>query len=58
MKTKTGVRELKSRLDEYLRLVKAGQTIAITERGRVIGYLSPAASSIEEKSDSFEESDT
>ena len=45
MKTKTGVRELKSRLDEYLRLVKAGQTIAITERGRVIGYLSPAVQS-------------
>lgn len=49
METRAGVRELKSRLDEYLRLVKAGQTIAITERGKVIGYLSPVAFSVEEK---------
>lgn len=44
---KVGVRELKSRLSAYLSLIKAGQTVVITERGKVIGYLSPAAPSLE-----------
>lgn len=45
--TKVGVRELKSRLSAYLSLIKAGQTVVITERGKVIGYLSPAAPPLE-----------
>ena len=39
-----GVRELKAQLSEYLRRVKAGETILITERGRPIGRLSPEPS--------------
>lgn len=38
-----GVRELKSHLSEYLRRLKAGETIIITERGRPIGRLIPEA---------------
>lgn len=34
-----GVRELKNRLSEYLRLVKAGEDVLITDRGEVIAEL-------------------
>ncbi|MPZ54731.1 MAG: type II toxin-antitoxin system prevent-host-death family antitoxin [Acidimicrobiia bacterium] len=34
-----GVRELKNRLSEYLRMVKAGEDILVTERGEVIAEL-------------------
>jgi antitoxin (DNA-binding transcriptional repressor) of toxin-antitoxin stability system len=34
-----GVRELKNRLSEYLRWVKAGEDILVTERGEVIAEL-------------------
>jgi antitoxin (DNA-binding transcriptional repressor) of toxin-antitoxin stability system len=43
MAIKAGIRELKSRLSAYLRMVKSGQTVIITERGKVIGYLSCGA---------------
>jgi prevent-host-death family protein len=44
-----GVRELKSRLSEYLRKVKAGRTIVITEHGKTVGRIVPAGQSLEEK---------
>ena len=44
-----GVRELKSRLSEYLRQVKAGQTVVITEHGQPVGRIVPAAQSRAEK---------
>lgn len=34
-----GIRELKSRLSHYLRLMEAGETIAIKMRDHVIGFL-------------------
>lgn len=34
-----GTRELKNRLSEYLRRVKAGETIMVTERGKIIGQI-------------------
>ena len=37
-----GVRDLKARLSEYLRLVKAGQIITITDHGHPVGQLVPA----------------
>lgn len=37
-----GVKELKARLSEYLRLIKAGETILVTERNDVIAELRPA----------------
>jgi prevent-host-death family protein len=44
-----GVRELKSQLSEYLRRVKAGETVIITERGRAIGRIVPEPETLEEK---------
>ena len=44
-----GVRELKGRLSEYLRQVKAGNTVVITERGRQVGRIVPAGLSLEER---------
>jgi prevent-host-death family protein len=41
--TSVGVRELKSRLSEYLRQVKAGHTVVITEHGHPVGRIVPAA---------------
>jgi prevent-host-death family protein len=40
---RVGVRDLKARLSEYLRLVKAGQSITITDHGHPVGQLVPAA---------------
>jgi antitoxin (DNA-binding transcriptional repressor) of toxin-antitoxin stability system len=34
-----GVRQLKSRLSEYLRLVASGETVQVTDRGRVVAEL-------------------
>ena len=42
-----GVRELKSRLSEYLRQVKAGQTVVITEHGQPVGRIVPATQPLE-----------
>lgn len=47
--TRVGVRDLKARLSQYLRLVKAGQTVVITERGREVGRIIPPARTLEEK---------
>ena len=38
-----GVRELRDRLSEYLRRVKAGERLVVTERGRPVALLSPPA---------------
>ena len=40
--TMVGVRELKNRLSHYLRDVKAGRSITITERGHSVAVLIPA----------------
>ena len=37
-----GIRVLKAKLSEYLRLAKAGETILITERDEVVAELRPA----------------
>jgi prevent-host-death family protein len=42
-----GVRELKTRLSKYLRQVKAGRTILITERGQPVGRLVPAGETLQ-----------
>ena len=42
-----GVRELKSRLSEYLRRVSAGQTVVVTDNGRPVARLVPAGESLE-----------
>jgi antitoxin (DNA-binding transcriptional repressor) of toxin-antitoxin stability system len=41
-----GVKQLKARLSEYLRLVKSGETILVTERTDVVAELRPARRSL------------
>jgi antitoxin (DNA-binding transcriptional repressor) of toxin-antitoxin stability system len=45
-----GIRELKNRLSEHLREVRRGEHLLITDRGEVIGELSPPGQSIAETS--------
>lgn len=40
MKT-VGIRELKNRLSEYLRQVRSGEGVLITDRGEVVAELTP-----------------
>lgn len=40
--TTAGIRELKNHLSAYLRKVKAGETVTITDRGTPIGRIVPA----------------
>ncbi|HKB70635.1 MAG TPA: type II toxin-antitoxin system Phd/YefM family antitoxin [Thermoanaerobaculia bacterium] len=37
-----GIKNLKARLSEYVRLAKAGETILVTERDEVVAELRPA----------------
>lgn len=39
-----GIRTLKDRLSEYLRLVAAGETVLVTDRERVVAELGPPRS--------------
>ena len=41
MQKEIGIRELKSRLSSYLRQVRTGETIIITDRGRPIARIVP-----------------
>lgn len=36
-----GVREVKNQLSKYLRLVAEGETVLVTDRGRVVAQLAP-----------------
>ncbi|CAN5870505.1 type II toxin-antitoxin system prevent-host-death family antitoxin [soil metagenome] len=38
-----GIRQLKAQLSQQLRRVEAGETIAVTDRGRVIATINPVA---------------
>ncbi len=38
---RVGLRELKNRLSEYVRLVRAGEVVLITDRGDVVAELRP-----------------
>ena len=37
-----GVKQLKSRLSEYLRLVRGGETVLVTDRDEVVAEIRPA----------------
>jgi len=43
------VRELKSRLSQYLQQVKAGKAVIVTNRGKPVGRIVPVAQSLEER---------
>jgi len=47
--TSVGVHELKTQLSKYLRQVKAGNTIVITDHGRMVGRIVPTEASLDEK---------
>ncbi len=49
MTIKVGTRELKNKLSEYLRRVKAGETIIVTEHGKTIGQIVPVKPTVEER---------
>ena len=49
MELTVGIRDLKSRLSEYMRQVKQGQVILITDHGQPIGRLVPVELSMEER---------
>ena len=44
-----GIRDLKAQLSSYLRQVKAGATMIITERGRPMGRIVPLSPSVEDR---------
>ena len=46
---RVGTRELKNKLSEYIRRVKKGQTVIVTERGNVVAQLIPPQQTIEER---------
>lgn len=37
-----GIRELRQNASRYLRLVKAGEKVGVTDRGELVAYLVPA----------------
>lgn len=45
MKT-VGVRELKNRLSEYIRQVRSGEGVLVTDRGEVVAEISPPGRAI------------
>jgi prevent-host-death family protein len=46
---KVGTRELKSKLSEYLRRVKSGESIIVTDHGKPIGQIIPVQSTLAER---------
>ena len=50
-----GVKELKARLSEYIRLVKGGETILVTERNEVVAELHRARRQAPRGADRFED---
>lgn len=46
---RVGIRDLKSRLSEYIRDVQAGATVVVTDRGRQVARIVPEMGSNEER---------
>lgn len=49
MEVTVGVRDLKARLSEYLRQVREGQVVVITDHGKPVGRIYPENASVEER---------
>jgi prevent-host-death family protein len=49
IETTVGIRAFKARLSEYMRQVKKGQSIVITEHGKPVGRILPIEMSLEER---------
>lgn len=50
-----GIRELKANLSKYLRRVKSGRTVLITDRGKPVGRIVPVEQPLEERLQSMME---
>ena len=50
---RVGIRELKARLSECVREVKAGATIVVTDHGRRVARLVPETPSLEDRLDTL-----
>lgn len=48
-KAHVGIRDLRDHLSEYVRQVKAGATLTITERGQPVGRIVPVCTHLEER---------
>jgi prevent-host-death family protein len=48
-----GIRDLKIHLSEYLRRVRQGQTILITDHGKAVGRILPMEQPLEERLESL-----
>jgi len=46
---RVGTRELKNKLSEYMRRVKSGETITVTEHGKTIGQIVPVKPTVEKR---------
>ena len=46
---RVGIRELKSQLSGYIREIKKGNTVVITERGTEVGRIIPASGSLDDR---------
>ena len=55
---KVGIRELKAKLSEYVRDVKMGATIVVTEHGRRVARIVPEALSLNERLDTLRNAGT
>ena len=44
-----GIRELKNKLSEYLRLVKAGEDVVVTDRGEVVAEIRPPGRTLDDQ---------
>lgn len=53
--TSVGIRDLKANLSAYLRRVRAGTTVVITDRGRPVGRIVPERRSLRAKLEGLEE---
>lgn len=47
--TTVGIRELKAQISKYLRRVKAGQTLIITDHGKPVGRIVPVEENLDER---------
>jgi prevent-host-death family protein len=53
IETTVGIRAFKARLSEYMRQVKQGQSLVITEHGKPVGRILPVEMSLEERIESL-----
>ncbi len=55
---RVGIRELKSRLSEYVREVKSGRTIVVTEHGQPVARIIPETISVQERVEALRKAGT